>query len=54
MTERPWGTPRTESAGGFWAQATADPDRLILIAPDGEKWTAGRLHAAANQLVHAL
>ncbi|MEU4493300.1 acyl-CoA synthetase [Streptomyces sp. NPDC023998] len=54
MTERPWGSPRTESAGGFWAQATADPDRSILIAPDGEMWTAGRLHAAANQLVHGL
>ncbi|MET8681028.1 acyl-CoA synthetase [Streptomyces sp. NPDC004647] len=39
---------------GFWAQATQDPDRGILTAPDGEEWTAGRLHAAANQLVHGL
>ncbi|MDT0456656.1 acyl-CoA synthetase [Streptomyces sp. DSM 41527] len=39
---------------GFWAQATADPDRTVLIAPDGEEWTAGRLHAASNQLVHGL
>ncbi|MGD6748222.1 acyl-CoA synthetase [Streptomyces sp. BH106] len=39
---------------GFWAQATADPDRTVLIAPDGEPWTAGRLHAAANKMVHGL
>ena len=39
---------------GFWAQATADPDRTVLIAPDGEQWSAGRLHAAANRLVHGL
>ncbi|MFB7555953.1 acyl-CoA synthetase [Streptomyces brevispora] len=39
---------------GFWAQATADPDRTVLIAPDGEKWTAGRLHADANRMVHGL
>ncbi|MGN5631980.1 acyl-CoA synthetase, partial [Streptomyces sp. AC154] len=39
---------------GFWAQATAEPDRTILIAPDGEDWTAGRLHADANRMVHGL
>ncbi|MFF3264146.1 acyl-CoA synthetase [Streptomyces sp. NPDC002932] len=39
---------------GFWAQAAADPDRTILIAPDGEDWTAGRLHADANRMVHGL
>lgn len=39
---------------GFWAQATADPGRTVLTAPDGESWTAGRLHAAANRLVHGL
>ncbi len=39
---------------GFWTQATADPDRTILIAPDGENWTAGRLHAEANRMVHGL
>ncbi|MEV6108083.1 acyl-CoA synthetase [Streptomyces sp. NPDC051940] len=39
---------------GFWAQATADPGRVVLIAPDGEEWTAGRLHAASNRLVHGL
>ncbi|MEU9384729.1 AMP-binding protein, partial [Streptomyces sp. NPDC048279] len=39
---------------GFWAQATGEPDRTVLVAPDGEEWTAGRLHAAANRLVHGL
>ncbi|SDM02557.1 acyl-CoA synthetase [Streptomyces wuyuanensis] len=54
MSERPSGTPRTESPGGFWAQAGADPERTVLIAPDGEEWTAGRLHADVNRLVHGL
>ncbi|MEU9090988.1 acyl-CoA synthetase [Streptomyces sp. NPDC048428] len=39
---------------GFWAQATADPDRPVLVAPDGGTWTAGRLHAEANRMVHGL
>ncbi|WP_455359858.1 acyl-CoA synthetase [Streptomyces sp. SYSU K21746] len=39
---------------GFWAQAAADPGRTVLVAPDGEEWSAGRLHAAVNQLVHGL
>ncbi|WP_405783334.1 acyl-CoA synthetase [Streptomyces sp. NBC_00859] len=39
---------------GFWAQATADPGRTVVIAPDGEEWSAGRLHTAVNQLVHGL
>lgn len=39
---------------GFWAQATADPGRTVLIAPDGEEWSAGRLHADVNRLVHGL
>ncbi|MFV8131448.1 acyl-CoA synthetase [Streptomyces syringium] len=39
---------------GFWAQATADPTRCVLVAPDGREWTAGALHAAANRLVHGL
>ncbi|MFF3688007.1 acyl-CoA synthetase [Streptomyces sp. NPDC002187] len=54
MTERPLGSPRTPSQGGFWSQATADPQRTVLITPDGEHWPAGRLHGAANQLVHGL
>ncbi|NWF25429.1 acyl-CoA synthetase [Streptomyces sp. PKU-EA00015] len=40
--------------GGFWAQAAADPGRTVLTCPDGEQWEAGRLHAAANRLVHGL
>ncbi|WP_392842435.1 acyl-CoA synthetase [Streptomyces sp. LN500] len=39
---------------GFWAQATADPETTVLVAPDGQTWTAGRLHAAANRLVRGL
>lgn len=42
------------SAGGFWAQAAADPHRVVLVTPQGEEWTAGRLHADANRLVHGL
>ncbi|MEU3215187.1 acyl-CoA synthetase [Streptomyces sp. NPDC006971] len=44
----------TPPPNGFWAQAAADPGRTVLTAPDGEDWTAGRLHAAANRLVHGL
>ncbi|MBW5483643.1 acyl-CoA synthetase [Streptomyces bambusae] len=43
-----------QPTGGFWAQATADPDRIVITAPDGEQWSAGRLHTAVNQLVHGL
>ncbi|MFI2074194.1 acyl-CoA synthetase [Streptomyces triculaminicus] len=39
---------------GFWAQATENPGRTVLITPEGEAWTAGRLHADANRLVHGL
>ncbi|MFI9202498.1 acyl-CoA synthetase [Streptomyces sp. NPDC053048] len=44
----------TDRPKGFWAQATEDPDRTVLVTPTGEAWPAGRLHAAANRLVHAL
>ncbi|MFD7624918.1 acyl-CoA synthetase [Streptomyces sp. NPDC059851] len=47
------GTGR-QNAGGFWAQAAADPQRVVLVTPQGEEWTAGRLHADANRLVHGL
>ncbi len=47
-------TDQSERPNGFWAQATEDPGRTVLTAPDGEAWTAGRLHAAVNQLVHGL
>ncbi|NBM19781.1 AMP-binding protein [Streptomyces sp. GC420] len=46
--------PVDPAHNGFWAQAAADPTRTVLVAPDGEEWTAGRLHAAANRLVHGL
>lgn len=46
--------PAEETPNGFWAQAGAAPGRTMVIAPDGQEWTAGRLHAAANQLVHGL
>ncbi|MEU6084522.1 acyl-CoA synthetase [Streptomyces sp. NPDC047108] len=44
----------SEALNGFWAQAAQDPDRTVLVAPDGEEWTAGRLHAACNRLVRGL
>ncbi|MEV5973071.1 acyl-CoA synthetase [Streptomyces sp. NPDC051921] len=44
----------SEGPNGFWAQATADPDRTVITAPDGEQWSAGRLHATVNQFVHGL
>ncbi|MGP9022414.1 acyl-CoA synthetase [Streptomyces sp. BR1] len=47
-------TADQQPPNGFWAQAAADPDRVVLTAPDGVGWTAGRLHAAVNQLVHGL
>ncbi|MBP5933741.1 MULTISPECIES: acyl-CoA synthetase [Streptomyces] len=48
------GAPQAQPPQGFWAQAAADPDRAVLVAPDGEEWTAGRLHAETNRLVHGL
>ncbi|MFI1354563.1 acyl-CoA synthetase [Streptomyces sp. NPDC020898] len=53
MSETVSGTG-SETPNGFWAQAATDPERTVLIAPDGEQWTAGRLHVATNQLVHGL
>ena len=44
----------TTAPNGFWAQAAADPERVVLVTPDGEEWTAGRLHTAANRLVRAV
>ncbi|MGW6399900.1 acyl-CoA synthetase [Streptomyces sp. NPDC055134] len=46
--------PNSAPPNGFWAQATAEPGRTALVAPDGEEWTAGRLHADVNKLVHGL
>jgi long-chain acyl-CoA synthetase len=39
---------------GFWKLATADPERITLIDPDGGEHTAGELLAAANQVSHGL
>ncbi|MGW5847483.1 acyl-CoA synthetase [Streptomyces sp. NPDC055254] len=39
---------------GFWAQAAVDPERTVLVTPEGEEWSAGRLHADVNRLVHGL
>jgi long-chain acyl-CoA synthetase len=44
----------TTAPNGFWAQAAAQPERTVLVAPDGEQWPAARLHAACNRLVHGL
>ncbi|GHG52275.1 acyl-CoA synthetase [Streptomyces griseocarneus] len=44
----------TDKPNGFWAQATAAPDRTVLVTPTGQAWTAGHLHGAANRLVHGL
>jgi len=39
---------------GFWKLATADPDRMALVDPEGNEHTAGELLAAANQVSHGL
>ncbi len=39
---------------GFWRLAAADPDRVVLVDPDGREHTAGQLLGNANRLVHAL
>ncbi|WP_394428482.1 acyl-CoA synthetase [Streptomyces sp. SGAir0957] len=46
--------PDAPPPNGFWAQAAANPDRPILATPDADTWSAGRLHAAANQMAHGL
>jgi long-chain acyl-CoA synthetase len=39
---------------GFWRLAAADPDRVVLVDPDGGEHTAGDVVGGANRLVHAL
>ncbi|MET9467425.1 acyl-CoA synthetase [Streptomyces sp. NPDC006544] len=46
--------PTAQPPNGFWAQAAADPDRTVLVTPEGEEWSAARLHADVNRLVHGL
>lgn len=43
-----------EAPNGFWAQAQRDPAVTALVAPDGEEWSAGRLHAECNRITHGL
>src|SRR5688572_4817591 len=44
----------SEGVRGFWAAATAEPDRIAVVAPDGTAWPAGEVLAGANRLVHGL
>ena len=39
---------------GFWKQATANPDRIALVTPDGTRIKSSELLARSNQLVHGL
>src|SRR5262245_17592640 len=39
---------------GFWRIAQADPNRVVVIEPDGTQHTAGDLMARVNQLTHGL
>ena len=39
---------------GFWRIATADPDWVALVGPEGVEHTAGELLAMANQVSHGL
>src|SRR3954452_9808896 len=39
---------------GFFRQAAAAPDRVVLVGPDGTEVTAGELAARANQLSHGI
>ena len=34
---------------GFWNQAQANPERRILVGPDGTELSAGELMASANR-----
>ena len=37
---------------GFFRIAAADPDRDVLVAPDGAVLTAGELHGLANRIAN--
>ncbi|MFD7032618.1 acyl-CoA synthetase [Streptomyces sp. NPDC059917] len=54
MTPPPSTPAAAQGPNGFWAQASAEPDRVVLVTPEGEEWTAARLHADVNRLVHGL
>ena len=40
--------------GSFWEHAAEAPDRLALVAPDGQEWSAGALRAASARLAAGL
>src|SRR3954471_3951425 len=39
---------------GFFRQAAADPERIVLVGPEGDKVEAGVLAARANQVSNGL
>jgi hypothetical protein len=39
---------------GFWRLAAEDPERIALVAPDGDEVTAGDLLAESNRIAHGL
>jgi long-chain acyl-CoA synthetase len=39
---------------GFWKLATADPERVAIITPEGLEHTGGELLSAANRISHGL
>ncbi|MEU2605547.1 acyl-CoA synthetase [Streptomyces albus] len=43
-----------DAPNGFWAQAQWAPERTVLVAPDGDQWSAARLHAECNRITHGL
>jgi len=38
----------------FWEQAESDPDRPVLIEPEGRRWSAGELRAASARVAAGL
>lgn len=45
---------KLRGAFGFWQIATAEPQRIAVIAPDGSKTLAGDLLARSNRVAHLL
>src|SRR3954453_19471119 len=39
---------------GFFRQAAANPDRVVLVGPDGTELTGGALATRGNQVSHGL
>src|SRR4051794_21384261 len=48
----PYARPMTDL--GFWRLAASDPDRTVLVDPDGNDVKAGDLLARANQVANGL